>query len=157
MTLYAHVRPPDSPSHAMTTPVLFALGPIDDEARIEALRKVLGTQQFATVRRGAFLLVEVTFGALQLPWLLELIGDVPFVASADSSAPTEQANEEWFQAHKTEFAAGEHVVVQECEAKLRTHSHEQCYAFLEAHGNSDTVCHKMVRFGCEIASIDQLV
>jgi Uri superfamily endonuclease len=151
----------------MTTPVVFAIGPVDAPTETLVHQYLLGQRHAGSIASSAGIVV-VECAVECVSGLLALLGDVPYVASAGTSQTTEQAlralqrhwsrrehpvwhaNCDWFQAYKHEFRAGEFVVIQESECKLRTHSKKEGYAFLQAHGNSDTLFHEMAADGVEI-------
>ena len=112
---------------------------------------------------------------VECPWadvsrIASFIVDVPYVTYSPEcpvetknalyaywsrkSRPEWHANEDWFQAHKDEFKAGECVVIQRGALQLRTRDIRECLIYLHDHGDEHTVMHEMVGDGVE--SVDRL-
>ncbi len=142
---------------------VFAIGPCGEEGALGVLREAL-EQSGYTVTGDTVLIVECPWG--EVAWLAGLIVGVPY-ESRSAECPVEtlnalteywsrekhpvwHANEDWFQAHKHEFEAGEFIIVQECALKLRTRNRRECFCFLETHPDRDTALHEMVADGREM-------
>lgn len=56
---------------------------------------------------------------------------------------------DWFEEHRHEFKAGEHVVIRDAQVLHRTRDEKEHMLFLSQHGNRDTLAHTMAEDGKE--------